>query len=84
MVVSNTPDVLTQATAELAIAMLLALLRRVAEGDRFVRRGEDWIWAPNMMLAADWLGSPSASSATAGSVMRSSGSPVAHGMEVVY
>ncbi len=50
VLVSNTPDVLTQATAELTIALLLALVRRVAEGDRMVRRREDWIWAPNMML----------------------------------
>jgi glyoxylate reductase len=50
VVVSNTPDVLTQATAELTIALMLALVRRVAEGDRLVRRREDWIWAPNMML----------------------------------
>jgi glyoxylate reductase len=50
VVVSNTPDVLTQATAELTIALMLALVRRVAEGDRLVRRHEDWIWAPNMML----------------------------------
>ena len=35
--IANTPDVLTKATAELAIALALALLRRVAEGDRFIR-----------------------------------------------
>ncbi len=50
VLVSNTPDVLTAATAELTIALLLALLRRVTEGDRLVRRREEWIWAPNMML----------------------------------
>jgi glyoxylate reductase len=50
VVVSNTPDVLTEATAELTIAIMLALLRRVAEGDRLIRRGEEWIWAPNLML----------------------------------
>jgi glyoxylate reductase len=50
IVVSNTPDVLTGTTAELALAALLALLRRVAEGDRLIRRGERWIWAPNLML----------------------------------
>lgn len=50
VVVSNTPDVLTETTAELTIAILLALLRRVAEGDRLIRRGEEWIWAPNLML----------------------------------
>ncbi len=50
IVVSNTPDVLTETTAELTIAIMLALLRRVAEGDRLIRRGERWIWAPNLML----------------------------------
>jgi glyoxylate reductase len=50
VLVSNTPDVLTDATAELTIALMLALLRRVAEGDRLIRRRESWIWAPNLML----------------------------------
>jgi glyoxylate reductase len=50
VVVSNTPEVLTETTAELTIAILLALLRRIAEGDRLIRSGEEWIWAPNLML----------------------------------
>ena len=50
VVVSNTPDVLTETTAEMTIALMLALLRRVAEGDRLIRRGEAWAWAPNLML----------------------------------
>jgi glyoxylate reductase len=50
VVVSNTPDVLTETTAELTIAILLSLLRRVTEGDRLIRRREEWIWAPNLML----------------------------------
>src|SRR5712691_11381467 len=48
--VSNTPGVLTEATAELTIALMLALLRRVTEGDRLLRRREAWIWQPNFML----------------------------------
>src|SRR5262249_56044481 len=56
VIVSNTPDVLTQATAELTIALLLALVRRVAEGDRLVRRREDWISAPDMMLGTRLAG----------------------------
>jgi glyoxylate reductase len=56
VVVSNTPDVLTDTTAELTIAILLALLRRVAEGDRLIRRGEEWIWAPNLMLGRGLAG----------------------------
>ena len=48
--VTTTPGVLERATAEHTIALLLALLRRVAEGDRFLRRGEPWAWAPTFML----------------------------------
>jgi glyoxylate reductase len=50
VVVANTPDVLTQATAELAIALALALLRRVAEGDRFVRSRAPWRFSLEFML----------------------------------
>ena len=50
VVVSNTPDVLTEATAELTMALLLDAVRRVSEGDRFIRSGESWIWAPTFML----------------------------------
>lgn len=50
IVVTNTPDVLTQASAELTVGLMLALLRRIAEGDRFVRRGEPWVFATEFML----------------------------------
>ncbi len=50
VLVSNTPDVLTRATAELAIALLLSLRRRVTEGDRLIRRREPWLMAPTFML----------------------------------
>jgi glyoxylate reductase len=53
VVVANTPGVLTAATAELTMALLLALVRRVAEGDRLIRRREPWIWAPNMLLGRE-------------------------------
>jgi glyoxylate reductase len=50
IVVTNTPDVLTRATAEHALALLLALVRRVAEGDRLIRRREPWRLQPTFML----------------------------------
>ena len=50
VVVTNTPDVLTGATAEFTIALVLALVRRVVEGDGVVRRGAPWLWAPTFML----------------------------------
>lgn len=56
IVVTNTPDVLTAATAEHAIGLLLALLRRIAEGDRFLRRGEPWRWSTTFMLGTGLQG----------------------------
>ncbi len=50
IVVSNTPDVLTRATAEIALTLMLSLLRRVTEGDRFVRRREPWQFSLEFML----------------------------------
>ncbi len=50
IVVTNTPDVLTRATAEFAIAILLALVRRVAQGDRLLRARGEWGWDPTFML----------------------------------
>ena len=50
LVVANTPDVLTQSTAELAIALTLALLRRVVEGDRFLRARRPWSFQIEFML----------------------------------
>jgi glyoxylate reductase len=50
VLVTNTPDVLVGAVAELAIALVLALLRRVGEGDRLLRRREPWTWAPTFLV----------------------------------
>jgi glyoxylate reductase len=52
IVVTNTPDVLTRATAEIAIGLTLALLRRIAEGDRFVRSAEPWRFSLEFMLGS--------------------------------
>jgi len=58
--VTNTPDVLTDATADLTWALILAVTRRVVEADRFVRDGS-WkrsgtAWHPTMMLGYDLKG----------------------------
>jgi glyoxylate reductase len=84
VVVSNTPDVLTVATAELAVALMLALLRRVTEGDRLIRRGERWIWAPNLMLGRG-LTSLILGLVGHGRIGQAVGRmAAAHGMEVVH
>ncbi len=51
--VGNTPGVLTETTADLAWALLLAAARRVAEGDRYVRSGRWRTWGPLLLLGPD-------------------------------
>ena len=51
--VGNTPGVLTETTADLAFALLLAAARRVVEGDRSVRDGQWRTWGPLMLLGRD-------------------------------
>jgi lactate dehydrogenase-like 2-hydroxyacid dehydrogenase len=53
VVVTNTPGVLDDATADHTFAMILAVTRRVVEADRFVRSGEPWIWGPRMLVGLD-------------------------------
>jgi glyoxylate reductase len=53
IVVTNTPDVLTEAVANLTWAMILAVTRRLAEGERLVRAGRWQGWAFDFMLGAD-------------------------------
>src|SRR4029453_9350820 len=47
---ANPPDVVAEATADLAWALLLAAARRVAEGDRFLRARRPWVWGPEFFL----------------------------------
>jgi glyoxylate reductase len=54
--VSNTPDVLTEATADLAFGLLLAAARRLVWGDRLVRGGGFTGWAPLLGLGMDVVG----------------------------
>ena len=48
--VTNTPDVLTDATADLTLALMLAVTRRVVEGDALLRGGGFTGWKPDFML----------------------------------
>ena len=54
--VGNTPDVLTDATADLAFALLLALARRLPEGERDVREGQWVTFEPDRNLGAEVTG----------------------------
>ncbi len=54
--VTNTPGVLTETTADLAWAILMAAARRVVEGDAFMRAGKFRGWEPMLMLGTDVYG----------------------------
>src|SRR5207247_3343095 len=56
IVVTNTPDVLTETTADLTWALILAVTRRIPEADRLVREGQWEGWAPTQLLGADVFG----------------------------
>jgi len=54
--VTNTPDVLTESVADFTWALILAVTRRLAEGERLVRRGEWTGWALDFMLGSELRG----------------------------
>jgi len=56
IVVTNTPGVLTDATADLTWALILGITRRIGEGERLIRRGEWRGWTFDFMLGAEIRG----------------------------
>jgi glyoxylate reductase len=56
LIVTNTPDVLTDATADLTWALLLATARRVVEGDSLVRSGQWTGWSPTQLMGTEVSG----------------------------
>lgn len=56
LIVTNTPGVLTESTADIAMTLLLMSARRGAEGDRLVRAGQWQGWCPTHMMSSDVTG----------------------------
>ncbi|HET7443719.1 MAG TPA: D-glycerate dehydrogenase [Solirubrobacterales bacterium] len=56
IVVTNTPGVLDDATADLTLALLLAATRRLGEGERLIRSRRPWAWGMSFMLGSDLRG----------------------------
>lgn len=82
--VTNTPDVLTEATAELAITLLLGLCRRIIAGDRWVKEGTWPGWTPTQLLG-NGLKSKVLGVVGAGRIGQATAELAkAHGMQIVY
>ncbi|MGN6815883.1 MAG: 2-hydroxyacid dehydrogenase [Solirubrobacterales bacterium] len=56
IVVTNTPGVLDDATADLTLALILAATRRISEGERLIRSGRPWVWGMHFMLGSGLRG----------------------------
>lgn len=56
IVVTNTPDVLSDATAEIALLLMLGAARRASEGERLIRAGEWKSWSPSFMVGTQVTG----------------------------
>jgi len=56
VLVTNTPAVLTEATADLAMTLILAVTRRIGEGERLIRAREPWSWHMFMLLGTGLQG----------------------------
>jgi glyoxylate reductase len=54
--VGNTPDVLTDATADFAFALMMAVARRIPEAERYVHQGKWKTWGPKLLLGVDLKG----------------------------
>ncbi len=54
--VGNTPGVLTDATADMTFALMMAAARRIVEGEKYVREGRWKTWSPQLLLGADFVG----------------------------
>src|SRR5512144_604976 len=54
--VGNTPGAMTDATADMTFALMMAVARRIVEAERYVRDGKWKTWSPQLLLGADFAG----------------------------
>ena len=84
VVLTNTPGVLDDATADLTLALILAVTRRVAEGDRLLRAGRPWTWGMSFMLGSSLRGKLLGIVGLGGIGRRVAERARAFGMEIAY
>lgn len=84
IVVTNTPGVLDDATADLAFALILAATRRLGEGERLIRAGRPWAWGMSFMVGQDLHGGRLGIVGLGGIGSRVAHRGRAFGMEIAY
>lgn len=82
--VTNTPELLTDATAEIAIALMLACSRRIVEGDRLMRENKFSGWAPELLLGIELSGKTFGLAGAGRIGMAAALRAKAFGMKVIY
>jgi glyoxylate reductase len=84
VLVTNTPGVLTDATADLAMGLILAVTRRLGEGERLLRAREPWMWHMFFMLGTSLQGKTLGIVGLGGIGAATARRARAFGMEIVY
>ena len=84
VVVTNTPGVLTEATADLAMGLILAATRRLGEGERLLRAGTPWSWHMSFLLGTSLQGKTLGIVGLGGIGRATARRARAFGMDIVY
>jgi len=84
IVATNTPGVLTEATADIALGLILSATRRLGEGERLIRSGQEWKWGMFFLLGSSLQGKTLGVVGMGGIGQATARRAKAFGMEIVY
>jgi glyoxylate reductase len=84
IVATNTPGVLTEATADIALGLILMATRRLGEGERLIRSGQAWKWGMFFLLGSSLQGKTLGIVGMGGIGQATARRAKAFGMEIVY
>jgi glyoxylate reductase len=84
VVATNTPGVLTEATADIAFGLILSATRRLGEGERLIRSGQAWKWGMFFLLGSSLQGKTLGIVGMGGIGQATARRAKAFGMEIVY
>ncbi|SDP76645.1 glyoxylate reductase [Arthrobacter sp. ok909] len=84
VVATNTPGVLTEATADIALGLILSATRRLGEGERLIRSGHDWKWGMFFLLGSSLQGKTLGIVGMGGIGQATARRAKAFGMDIIY